>query len=117
MTQERMSGEIQYRVLFLCSRNRLRSPTAEQVIGAWPGVATDSAGLALDADTPLDEEQLHWATLVCLMEKIHKTRLLQRFPPAMKGKRIVVLNIPDNYAFMEPALGALIEAKMRAVLG
>ncbi|WP_200935043.1 hypothetical protein [Brevundimonas sp. Leaf363] len=36
-------------LLFLCSRNRLRSPTAEQVVAAWPGVETASAGLAPDA--------------------------------------------------------------------
>ena len=37
------------RVLFLCSRNRLRSPTAEQVFGTWPNLEVDSAGLADDA--------------------------------------------------------------------
>ncbi len=40
------------RVLFICSRNRLRSPTAEAVFAAWPGVETDSAGLAPDAARP-----------------------------------------------------------------
>ena len=41
------------RVLFLCSRNRLRSPTAEQVFRGWPGIEVDSAGLAADAETPV----------------------------------------------------------------
>lgn len=40
-------------LLFLCSRNRLRSPTAERVFADWPGIETASAGLAADADEPL----------------------------------------------------------------
>src|SRR5471030_660389 len=52
------------RALFLCSRNRLRSPTAEQVFSSWPGVETDSAGLALDAVTPLELEQIKWAEVL-----------------------------------------------------
>ncbi len=43
-------------LLFICSRNRLRSPTAEQVFAAWPGVETASAGLAPDADEPCTDE-------------------------------------------------------------
>lgn len=46
------------RVLFLCSRHRLRSPTAAAVFAAWPGLEVDSAGLADDAETPLDPAQL-----------------------------------------------------------
>jgi len=30
------------RVLFLCSRNRLRSPTAEQAFATWPEAETAS---------------------------------------------------------------------------
>ena len=50
-----------HRVLFICSRNRLRSPSAERLFADWPGVETDSAGLAADAETPLEREQLEWA--------------------------------------------------------
>ncbi len=56
-----------HRVLFICSRNRLRSPSAERLFADWPGVETDSAGLAADAETPLEREQLEWATLVVVM--------------------------------------------------
>jgi hypothetical protein len=45
-------------VLFLCSRNRLRSPMAEKVSSSWPGVEVQSAGPSRDADTPLDSEML-----------------------------------------------------------
>lgn len=47
-------------VLFLCSQNKLRSPTAEQVFAAYPGVACTSAGLNHDAENPLTPELLAW---------------------------------------------------------
>ena len=40
------------RLLFVCGRNRLRSPTAERVFAAVPGVEAESAGVAPDADGP-----------------------------------------------------------------
>ena len=46
------------KALFLCSRNQLRSPTAEQVFSVWPDVETDFAGLAPDASVPLSAEQI-----------------------------------------------------------
>lgn len=56
--------------LFICSRNQLRSPTAEAVFAALPGIETDPAGLADDAASPLDADQLAWAAdLIDVMEK------------------------------------------------
>ena len=46
------------RALFICTQNRLRSPTAEQVFASWPDVESDSAGLGNDAEVPLSTEQL-----------------------------------------------------------
>lgn len=100
-----------HRALFICSRNRLRSPTAEQVFASWPGVDTDSAGLADDADVPLSAEQIEWATIVFVMEKRHRTRLATRFARHLKGKRVVCLDIPDDYGFMQPELVQLLQAK------
>jgi predicted protein tyrosine phosphatase len=67
------------KALFICSRNRLRSPTAERVFAAWPNVETDSAGLAPDADAPLSAEQIEWADIVFVMEKAHRNRLSKQF--------------------------------------
>lgn len=97
--------------LFICSRNRLRSPTAERVFAAWPGVETNSAGLAPDADTLLSAEQVEWADVIFVMEKKHRTRLTRGFARQIKGKRVICLDIPDNYGFMDPELARLIEAR------
>jgi predicted protein tyrosine phosphatase len=73
--------------LFICSQNRLRSPAAEQVFSRWPGVETDSAGLGGDASVPLSPEQVHWATVIFVMEKAHCNRLKQRFRAHLNGSR------------------------------
>ena len=100
------------RALFICSRNRLRSPTAEEVFSSWPGIETDSAGLAPDAVTVLSIEQLAWADIVFVMESAHKARLSTAFAAHLKSKRLVCLDIPDRYTFMQPELIALLERKV-----
>lgn len=104
------------RALFICTHNRLRSPTAEQVFATWPGVDTDSAGVGADADVPLSPEQLAWAEIVFVMEKVHRSRLSKQFQRHLNGKRIVCLDIPDDYAYMQPELVQLLEKKVAPFL-
>ena len=99
------------RVLFLCSRNRRRSPTAERIFADRPGIATASAGLAPDAEEPLTAEALEGVDLVVVMERAHGARLKRRFGPSLRDLRVVCLDIPDDFAFMDPALVALLEAR------
>ncbi len=95
-------------VLFLCSRNRLRSPTAEQVFSGRSDIDVASAGLDHDAETSCTPELLEWADIVFVMEKNHRTRLSKRFKPYLKNTRVVCLDIPDDYAFMQPELVTLL---------
>lgn len=99
-------------VLFLCSQNRLRSPTAEQVFASWPGIEVASAGLNHDAENPLTPEMLAWADLVFVMEKAQRSRLTSRFKPHIGGKRIVCLDIPDDFPFMDESLVRLLKARV-----
>jgi predicted protein tyrosine phosphatase len=101
------------RLLFVCSRNRLRSPTAEQVFANWPGVETDSAGLASDAETILSADQIEWADVIFVMEKAHRAKLTRQFKAHVNGKKVVCLDIPDDYEFMQPELIRLLETKVR----
>jgi predicted protein tyrosine phosphatase len=103
-------------VLFICSANRLRSPTAEQVFSTWPGVETDSAGISAGADVLLSSEQVDWADIIFVMEKVHRGKLGRRFRKHLNGKRVICLDIPDDYAFMDPALIALLEQKVARFL-
>jgi predicted protein tyrosine phosphatase len=99
------------RILFVCSQNKLRSPTAEAIFASHPQVEVDSAGLNHDAVVPLSPEQVQWADLIVVMEKAHRNKLTKKFRKDLSGKRVVVLNIPDNYEYMEPALVELIKRR------
>lgn len=103
-------------VLFVCSQNRWRSPTAEEVFAGYPGVACASAGLNHDAENPLTPELLDWAELVFVMEREHKKRLSARFRAHLADKRVICLDIPDRYRFMDPALVSLLERKVSRFL-
>jgi predicted protein tyrosine phosphatase len=103
-------------VLFICSQNRLRSPTAEQIFADWPGIETQSAGLGNDADIPVTSELLAWSDMIFVMEKIHRGKLSKKFGRYLKGKRVVCLDIPDDYDFMEPALIEVLRRKVTPFL-
>ena len=105
------------KVLFICSQNRLCSPTAEQVFADWPGVETASAGLKNDAENPLTPELLAWADVVFVMERAHRNKLSSRFRRHLGRQRIICLDIPDDYDYMDPALVALLRAKVPRHLG
>lgn len=101
------------RVLFLCGRNRLRSPTAEQVFSAWDGVEAASAGLDNDADVVCTPELLEWADIVFVMEKAHRSKLARRYGRHLKRARVICLDIPDKYDFMQPELVRLLQERVK----
>lgn len=102
--------------LFVCSRNRLRSPTAEAMFGDLPDTETVSAGTSPDADNVLTGELVEWADTIFVMERVHRTRVQRRFGAHLNGKRVICLDIPDDYAFMDPALMALLTKRMARFL-
>jgi len=99
-------------VLFVCSANRLRSPTAEQVFSTWPGIETDSAGISNGADVLLSAEQIEWADVIFVMEKTHRTKLNRKFRSSLYNKRVICLDIPDDYEFMDPVLVRILENRV-----
>ncbi len=92
------------RVLFVCSRNKLRSPTAEKVFSGVPGLDVDSGGLSSDAEIQLSADQVTEADIIFVMEKRHRALLTKRFGSRVQGKKIVCLGIPDKYQYMDPVL-------------
>jgi predicted protein tyrosine phosphatase len=99
-------------VLFVCSQNRLRSPTAEQVFSRRQDLEVDSAGTIHDAENPLTAELVAWADVIFVMEKAHRSNLQRRFRAVLRGRRVVCLDIPDDYAFLQPELIRLLAAKV-----
>lgn len=101
------------KLLFICSRNRFRSPTAQEMF-AGDGVETDSAGTEKDARVIVGLDQVLWADVIYAMEARHAKRLKEMFAPHLKGKRIIVLGIRDDFGFMDPALVELLRAKLKS---
>jgi predicted protein tyrosine phosphatase len=100
------------KLLFVCSQNRLRSPTAEAVFSAYSGVEAISAGTNNDATTPISADLIEWADVVFCMEKVHRNRLTSKFRVNLKDKKLVVLDIPDNYEYMDSDLIRILKARV-----
>ena len=104
-------------ILFVCSQSRLRSPTAEQVFSRRRDIEVASAGTNHDADTPLTHELVAWADIIVVMEKAHRAKLQKKFKASLKNARIICLDIPDDYEFMDPELVRLLEVRVSRYLG
>ena len=99
------------RVLFVSGRNKLRSPTAEQVFGSRADLEVASAGLDADSDVPCSAELVEWADIVFVMEGKHRSKLSARFGRHLRDTGVICLDIPDRFAFMDPTLVRLLNAK------
>jgi predicted protein tyrosine phosphatase len=104
------------RLLFICSENRLRSPTAEAVFSEYDGVEAIGAGTNADAETPVSGDLIEWADIVLVMEKVHRNKVSKKYKKLLKDKRVVVLDIPDIYGCMQPELIGLLKAKVSKVV-
>ncbi|OWJ68686.1 low molecular weight protein tyrosine phosphatase family protein [Inquilinus limosus] len=104
------------RVLFVCGRNLRRSPTAEAIFADAPGAETASAGLNPDAEEPLTVELVEWADLIFVMETAQRAKLSARFRGSLKRARVICLDIPDRFEFMDPELVRLLRAKVTPLL-
>jgi predicted protein tyrosine phosphatase len=103
-------------ILFICSQNCLRSPTAEKVFSGREGFEVSSAGTSDDAECPVSSDLIDWADEIYVMENYHRNKLNDRFGKQLQQKKLVVLGIPDNYEYMDPALVELLKHKVEPFL-
>lgn len=97
------------KILFICSQNKLRSPTGETVFTDYSGVETRSAGLNHNAHVPLGAEDVEWADIIFVMEQTHKKKLRKRYKEHINKQRIICLGIPDIYEYMDVELIAILK--------
>ena len=90
-------------LLFICSRNQWSSPTAEKLY-SQKGFSARSAGTSPNAKRTVSFKDIQWASHIFVMEKKHKQRLVAKFTHLLEYKTIVVLDIPDEYQFMDNEL-------------
>ena len=103
-------------ILFVCSRNQWRSPTAEQVWRRHPLLNVRSGGTSPSARHTVSHADIDWADVVIVMEHKHKSRLVADFGDLLADKPIHVLDIPDEYQYMDPELVELLERSVGSLL-
>lgn len=103
-------------VLFVCTRNQWRSPTAEQIWRRHPALSVRSGGTSPNARHPVTAADLAWAQIIFVMEEKHKSRLVVDYRRLLEGKPVHVLDIPDEYKYMDTELVDLLEQSVRAIL-
>ena len=96
--------------------NQWRSPTAEKIYSEKPLLHTRSIGTRKNAKKPANSGDLKWADIVIVMEQKHKQRLMAEIPGEMRYKEVHVIDIPDEYKFMDPKLIAEIRASVDPIL-
>jgi predicted protein tyrosine phosphatase len=100
------------KLLFICSRNRWRSLTAEKIFDGTNGIHARSAGTEPGARIRVTAGHLSWADIIFVMEKKHLRRLQDKFAETIADKKVVCLHIADNYEFMQPELVDLLQASV-----
>src|SRR4030095_13269379 len=101
------------RILFVCSQNRLRSPTAERVFSGRSGLEVTSAGLNNSATVPVSDGLIEWADIIFVMEKSHRNKISKKFKLSLRNKRVICLDIPDEYEYMDQELVGLLEERVK----
>lgn len=100
------------KLLFICSQNKLRSPTAEAVFADSEIYEARSAGLNNDAEIQLSTEDVEWAEVIFVMEQTHQKKLKQNFRAYIKNQRIICMGIPDEYEYMNQELVQILKTKV-----
>ena len=103
-------------LLFVCSKNQWRSPTAEAIYRNRADLNVRSAGTSATARRSVNAGDIRWAEHILVMEHKHKERLKEKFAVELGRKKIHVLDIPDDFQFMDPDLVALSALRVGVVL-
>jgi predicted protein tyrosine phosphatase len=88
-------------LLFVCTYNKMRSRTGEELYRSDERFEVRSAGIDDDAPVRVNEEVLAWADVIVVMEIVHKRWIEMYFKDDIREKRLIVLDIPDAFYFME----------------
>ncbi|MEM8576411.1 MAG: phosphotyrosine protein phosphatase [Pseudomonadota bacterium] len=103
-------------ILFVCSMNKWRSPTAEKVFRQVEGVSARSAGTSRKARRQITVQDIRWADVICVMEGKHLSRLRGDFRGELHYKDVHVLDIPDDYRFMDPELVEILREAVEPII-
>ncbi len=100
------------KLLFLCSQNKRRSLMAEKLLDGYKGCQAKSAGTEHNSRIKVTEGLLRWADIIFCMEKKHIRRIRGKYSDALSGKKVICLNIDDDYEYMDSELCAILESSI-----
>lgn len=99
-------------LLFICSQNKRRSLTAEKIFNGYNGHKAYSAGTESNSRIKVTSGLLGWADIIFCMEKKHMRRIKEKYPDIAGNKKLVCLNISDDYEFMDRELQELLKCSI-----
>ena len=102
-------------ILFVCSKNQWRSPTAQLLFKNNQQHTAKSAGTSSKARIKVNQKLIDWADVIFVMERKHKELLEKNFG-SNRTQNIKVLNIEDNYQFGDPELIEILKAQLAEYL-
>ena len=103
-------------LLFICSKNQWRSPTGEQIWRSRPGFSARSAGTSSKAKKSVGPADLEWADIIFFMEQKHKNRVVAEYRRVVEHKTMYVLDIPDEYKYMDPELVEILQQSVESLV-
>lgn len=101
------------KVLFICSKNKWRSLTAEKIFDGRNGNVARSAGTEPGARVKVTAGIIGWADIIYVMEKKHLRRIKDKFGDELKDKVVINLNIPDDFTYMDEELIEILEDRVQ----
>lgn len=110
-----MSAIPRLNVLFVCSINQWRSPTAEALYRHDSRMNVRSAGTSAAAAHRISQKDLDWADVIIAMEDEHQARIRELFSKCVLPP-IEVLGIEDHYPFQDPELIELLREGVEEVM-
>ena len=100
------------RVLFVCRLNRHRSATAERIFCKRKDLDVRSAGTQEDALVRVNTRMIEWADVILAMDQLEVEALTRMFPAHPALERVICLEIPDEFVFLQPTLVELLNQRV-----
>ena len=97
-------------VLFVCNQAQHRSPTAEEIFSEK--YDTNCAGIYSE-DKPVTAQLMKWADTIVCMEEVQRKWIVENYGKYTLSIRLVVLEIPDVYRYMQEELITQLQNKMK----
>lgn len=103
-------------LLVVCGRNKKRSRTAEFIFKNDNRFNIRSVGLSPSSNRKISEKDLIWADLVFVMEKDQRSKIREVYKN-VDLPNMLILEIPDDYEFMDPELIEMLTERINAAVG